>query len=450
MHVFYVCVFRCVVIFDLRICHPPLDQDASTITWIITETHIKGQRCIQVLRGCRLFFGSVANHAHHRQLMLSSSRSAAETHPQYVVMTYTTRRLHISAMWLRYEHASKSLSSLLLIWIYLLRRRWWDGWRNCLQWLLGSLRTARAMMMTADALCPGRRRWMAGFMALVVPILPAQKKKKNTSRLRVDRFGLSLLYWSSSQLPRSWCMAWQEGDLVEGWGQIEEEEEGWREGRERKRRGRGRARWERRGRKEERATSSGRTRLQAKSQKIDTCEWVDACWISPRHSRDPLVNTASSPQRCSHQSQRSRCCVHTYTLSVSKCRSGRETTVPLVRLKTSISAFVVPSPDNFAFSTFTVETRPHCHAPPPHTRCAWSMCKHMLTDIHSAVWWCTICFSRSPPCELLGRISPSNPAPHVTLNDLLPSPLPPPLKELWPFSPRAYKITLETVTLYCS
>lgn len=60
--------------FDLHICHLSVDQHAPTITWIITESHIKGQRCIQVLRGCRLCICSVANHTYHQQLMVSSSQ----------------------------------------------------------------------------------------------------------------------------------------------------------------------------------------------------------------------------------------------------------------------------------------------------------------------------------------------------------------------------------------
>lgn len=61
-----------------------------------------------------------------------------KTHLLYVVMTYTTQPTHISLTRLSYEHASKSLSPLLLIWIYLLLWQWWDGWRSCLQWLLCS------------------------------------------------------------------------------------------------------------------------------------------------------------------------------------------------------------------------------------------------------------------------------------------------------------------------
>lgn len=75
--VFFVCCD-----FDLHICHLSADQHASTITWIITESHIKGQRCVQVLRGCRLCSGSVANHTYHQQLIVSSSL------PVYVPPSY--------------------------------------------------------------------------------------------------------------------------------------------------------------------------------------------------------------------------------------------------------------------------------------------------------------------------------------------------------------------------
>ena len=64
-----------------------------------------------------------------------------------------------------------------------------------------------------------------------------------------------------------------------------------------------------RGRKKESVTSSGRMWLQARSEKIDTCECVEACRISPWYSGNPLVNTPSSSQRCPHQSQ---CTVYTH------------------------------------------------------------------------------------------------------------------------------------------
>ena len=73
---------RASVYFDLHICHLSVDRRASTITWIITESRIKGQRCVQVLGGCRLRFGSVANHTYHQQLMVSSSL------PVYVPPSY--------------------------------------------------------------------------------------------------------------------------------------------------------------------------------------------------------------------------------------------------------------------------------------------------------------------------------------------------------------------------
>ena len=116
-----------------------------------------------------------------------------KTHLLYVVMTYTTWPAHISSTRLSYEHASKSLSPLLLIWIYLLLWQWWDGWRNCLQWLLCSpLRMTRTMMMTADALLPGRR---PGWQDL----WPAGAHPRHKNALSLGRsFSLSLLYWSHS------------------------------------------------------------------------------------------------------------------------------------------------------------------------------------------------------------------------------------------------------------
>lgn len=92
---------------------------------------------------------------------------------------------------LRHEHASKSLSSFLLIWIYLFHWQWWDGWRNCLQWVLCSLQMMRTMMRMTNRLCPADS-WDGRIYGLLCP-----SSSQNTFSLGIS-FSLSLLYWSHS------------------------------------------------------------------------------------------------------------------------------------------------------------------------------------------------------------------------------------------------------------
>lgn len=117
-----------------------------------------------------------------------------KTHLQYVVMTYMTQPTHISPTRLGYEHASKSFSSLLLIWIYLFHWQWWDGWRNCLQWLL-----------SAPSVWRGRWWWRLFFFSarqtapdgrIYSP--RAQSPAQNIALSLGRSFSLSLLYWSRS------------------------------------------------------------------------------------------------------------------------------------------------------------------------------------------------------------------------------------------------------------
>lgn len=97
--------------------------------------------------------------------------------------------------------------------------------------------------------------------------------------------------------------------------------------------------------------------LQTRSQKIDTCECVDACRISPRYIGKPLVNTPRICQRCAHQSRLPSLrgaphsprvkCLTRVKWSPSKCTTVRKKPKHLgVRVGS-----IILSPGDFPFST---------------------------------------------------------------------------------------------------
>lgn len=90
-------VFLYIVILDLHICHLSVDGCASTIAWIITESHIKGQRGVQVPRGCTLWFRSLANHTYREPLTPSSSRAACVPPPYEILSTVCCNDIYDTA-----------------------------------------------------------------------------------------------------------------------------------------------------------------------------------------------------------------------------------------------------------------------------------------------------------------------------------------------------------------
>lgn len=127
-------------------------------------------------------------------------------------------------------------------------------------------------------------------------------------------------------------------------------------------------------------------------------------------------------------------------------------------VKTNITEFdfsacsVIFSPVEFPFSTFIKTTEMPPRPPPPQASSPWTRCvhKHVQTCVDRQT---KVSHSMFPPFTSLGAFGRSGPSHPVSRHDFeWPPPVPSAFlfQRALAFFPRVYKITLETLTLYCS